>query len=110
MSQPTTASGHGEAGAHGSEPHASNRTYVLIAVVLGMITAVEVMVFYIQALHPVIVPVLLTLSAAKFFLVVAFFMHLKYDKNMLRGLFVGPLAVAAVIIVGMMALFGVFTG
>jgi len=110
MSESTTAQGHGDAGAHGSEPHASNKTYVLIAVVLGVITAVEVMVFYIEALHPVLVPILVSLSATKFALVVSFFMHLKYDGKILRGLFIGPLAVAAAIILGMMALFGVFTG
>jgi type IV secretory pathway VirB2 component (pilin) len=36
-------------------------------------------------------------------------MHLRYDSKLLRGLFAGPLAVAAAIILGMMALFGVFT-
>lgn len=113
MSEPTTAHehdthGHDDAHGHG-EPHVSNRTYVLIAVVLALITAVEVMVFYIEALRPLLVPILLTLSAAKFLLVVGFFMHLKYDGPMLRGLFAGPLFVAAAIILGMMALFGVFT-
>jgi len=107
MSDPMAAHGH-DAHGHG-EPHVSNRTYVLIAVVLAVITAVEVMVFYIEALHPLLVPILLTLSAAKFLLVVGFFMHLKYDSPMLRGLFAGPLLVAAAIILGMMALFGVFT-
>lgn len=110
MSESTTAPGQGDAGAHGSEPHATNKTYVLIAVVLGVITAVEVMVFYIEALAPLLIPILITLSATKFFLVVSFFMHLKYDGKMLRGLFIGPLSVAAAIILGMMALFGVFTG
>jgi len=48
------------------------------------------------------------LSAAKFVLVVGFFMHLKYDTNILRGLFIGPLAIAVAIIVAMMALYGYF--
>jgi cytochrome c oxidase subunit 4 len=113
MNEPTTASegdGLHETHGHGPEtPHVSNRTYVLIAIVLAMITGVEVMVFYIEALRPLLVPILLTLSAVKFFLVVAFFMHLKYDGKLLRGLFVGPLLVAAAIILGMMALAGVFT-
>lgn len=115
MAEPTTAperdhapQPHGHGDAH--EPHTSNRTYVLIAVVLAVVTAVEVMVFYIEALRPLLVPILLTLSAAKFFLVVGFFMHLKYDGNVLRGVFVGSLAVAASIIVAMMAIYGVFTG
>jgi cytochrome c oxidase subunit 4 len=94
---------------HSTQPHTSNKTYVLVAAVLAMITAVEVMVFYIDALRPVIVPILISLSAAKFVLVVSFFMHLKYDGKILRGLFAGPLLVAIAIIVAMMALYGAFS-
>jgi cytochrome c oxidase subunit 4 len=98
-------------GVHGAEQtHASVRTYLAVAAVLAVLTAVEVMIFYIEALHPVIVPVLLTLSAAKFTLVVGFFMHLRYDAKMFRGLFIGPLAVAIAVILAMLALHGVFTG
>jgi cytochrome c oxidase subunit 4 len=96
-------------GAHGhSEPHTSNRTYVLVALVLAVITGVEVMVFYLAALRPVIVPILIVLSASKFTLVASFFMHLKYDGRVLRWLFAGPLFVAIAIIVAIMALYGVF--
>jgi cytochrome c oxidase subunit 4 len=97
------------AATHGAhlEPHASSRTYVAIALVLGVITALEVMVFYVEALAPVLVPLLLVLSGAKFVLVVGFYMHLKYDTS-LRGLFVGPLAIAAAIILAIMALYGYF--
>ncbi len=97
---------HGGHEAH-VEPHASNRTYIAIALVLGVITALEVMVFYVEALARVLVPILLVMSAAKFVLVVGFYMHLKYDTN-LRGLFFGPLAIATAIIVAMMALYGYF--
>ena len=90
--------------------HPSNRVYVLIAVVLAVITAVEVMVFYVEALRPVIVPLLLTLSAAKFTLVVGFFMHLKFDARLYRALFVGPLIIALAIMMAMFLLFGVFSG
>ena len=90
--------------------HASVKTYLVVAAVLGIITAMEVAIFYVDALKPVLVPLLLTLSAAKFTLVVAFFMHLKYDSKVFRGLFVGPLIVAIAIILAMLALFGVFGG
>ena len=105
------ASGGGEAAmTHGGheEPHASNRTYIVIALVLGVLTALEVMIFYVEALAPVLVPILLLLSGAKFALVVAFYMHLKYDPDVLRGLFFGPLLIAVAIIVAMMALYGYF--
>jgi cytochrome c oxidase subunit 4 len=108
-----TGSGGSEAaapqGAHGAhmEPHASNRTYIAIALVLGVITALEVMVFYVEALAGVLVPILLVMSATKFVLVVGFYMHLKYDANV-RGLFFGPLMIATAIIVALMALYGYF--
>ncbi len=38
--------------------HPSNRTYVIVAAILGVITAVEVAVFYLDALKPVLVPIL----------------------------------------------------
>jgi cytochrome c oxidase subunit 4 len=52
--------------------------------------------------------VLLAMSAFKFFLVVGFFMHLRYDHPIMRALFVGPLLIAIVIILAVMALFGAF--
>lgn len=88
--------------------HPSNRTYVLVAAILGVITAVEVAVFYLEALRPVLVPVLLTLSATKFAMVVGFFMHLKFDARLYRGLFLGPLVVALAVVSAMFLLYGVF--
>lgn len=99
---------HSDANGH-SGSHPGNRTYVLVALVLAVITGVEVMVFYLEALRPVIVPILLVLSTSKFILVASFFMHLKYDSRVLRWLFAGPLLMAIVIIVAIMALYGVFT-
>ena len=90
--------------------HASVKTYLVVAAVLGVVTAVEVAIFYVEALEPVLVPLLLTLSAAKFALVVGFFMHLKYDSKVFRGLFFGPLIVAVAIVLAMLALSGVFGG
>ena len=92
------------------KPHASTRFYVVIALILTVITAAEVMVFYVEYLKPVLVPILLVLAAAKFTLVAMFFMHLRFDSKVFTGLFVGPLIVAAAIIVAMLALYGAFTG
>ena len=88
--------------------HPSNRIYVVVAAILGVITAVEVAVFYMDALKPVLVPILLTLSAAKFTMVVGFFMHLKFDSRLYRALFVGPLIVAIAVMMAMFLLSGVF--
>ena len=74
----------------GTEEHVSHPTpkmYWLIALVLAVITAVEIAIPYIEALDPIKVPALLLLGAIKFMIVVGFFMHLRYEKNLYRSLF-----------------------
>ncbi len=88
--------------------HPPVRTYLVIAAVLAVITAVEVSVFYLTVLARYLAPILIVLSAAKFALVVMFFMHLKSDHRAFTGLFVGPLMIAILITVALMALFGAF--
>lgn len=90
------------------EPHASNRTYIGVAAILAVLTALEVAVFYIPALKPVLVPILIVLMIAKFALVVLFFMHLKYDDPLFSGLFTGPLVVSTAVVLAMLALYGTF--
>jgi cytochrome c oxidase subunit 4 len=88
--------------------HPGAKEYLAIAVVLTVITAVEVAIFYIPQMKPVLVPSLLTLSALKFSLVAMFYMHLKFDHRLFSWLFVVPMAIAAAVIVALMKLFGVF--
>jgi len=54
------------------------------------------------------VPLLLTMSAAKFALVVLFFMHLRYDSRALAVLFCVPLVLATGIAIALMTLSGAF--
>lgn len=96
---------------HGSgEPHVSNRVYIVIALVLAVLTAMEVMVFYVEALQPLLLPILMVLMAAKFALVVMFFMHLKFDSKVLTGVFLWGVFIAASIILALLAMFGKFAG
>ncbi len=88
--------------------HPPVRTYLIVAAVLAVITAVEVSVYYLTVLARFLAPVLIVLSAAKFSLVVMFFMHLKSDHRAFTGLFVGPLVIALLITLALMALFGAF--
>ncbi len=88
--------------------HPGAKQYVGIAVVLTVITAIEVAVFYIPELHFALVPILLTLSALKFGLVAMFYMHLKFDHRLFSWLFVVPMMIAIVVILALMALFGHF--
>ena len=51
--------------------------------------------------------VLLVLSAAKFALVVMFFMHLKFDSNVFSGVFLAGLALATFMTVALIVLYKV---
>ena len=88
--------------------HASVATYVKVAAILSVVTALEVGVTYVRALTPIIVPLLLSMAIAKFALVVMFFMHLRFDSRALTVVFVGPLIVAVVLVVSLMTLPGAF--
>src|SRR5882757_5831441 len=80
-------------------------TYLIIAAFLLVLTAMEVTVFYVHALRPVLVPVLVVLAGAKFALVAMFYMHLKYDGWLLSGVFIFPLLVATVLLLSLIGLF-----
>jgi len=90
--------------------HPSNRVYIVIAAVLAVLTALEVMVFYVQALRPMLLPILMVLMVAKFALVVMFFMHLRFDSKLLTGVFLWGLFIAVSIVLALMAIFGKFVG
>ncbi len=85
--------------------HPTAGTYIKIAVILAAITLVEVIVYYIEAFRPILLPVFLVLSATKFAIVVMFYMHLKFDSRVFSGFFVAGLLVAAGLTVGFIALF-----
>ena len=85
--------------------HPSPSVYVRIAVILAIITAIEVATYYVEAFRPVLLPVLLTLSAAKFALVAMFYMHLRFDSRIFSGFFVSGLLIAASVIIAFIALF-----
>ena len=88
--------------------HPTWSTYWKVAVVLALITVVEVWIYYVPAIHEsrAFVPMLLTMSAVKFITVVMFYMHLRYDHKLFRVLFTGPLLIAMTTIVGLIFLFG----
>ncbi|CAN5260910.1 hypothetical protein BH24ACT7_BH24ACT7_26030 [soil metagenome] len=67
--------------------HPAPKLYWIVALILALVTALEVAASYIDALDPVLVPLLLGLGAIKFGMVIAFFMHLKFDRLLYRSLF-----------------------
>jgi cytochrome c oxidase subunit IV len=91
--------------------HPGPRQYVVVAVVLAVITAMEVGLFYIDFLpSAVVVASLLILMALKFALVVLWFMHLRFDSAIYKRMFVAGLLLALSVFVIVLVTFGVFFG
>lgn len=92
----------------GEHAHPSPALYLKVALILFVLTALEVAAYEagrggmgpgIQEIFgPIVVLLLLVLSAAKFILVAMFYMHLKQDSKLLSNLFVWPILLAATII------------
>ncbi len=85
---------------HGLRP----RQYLLIGLVLTVITLIELWISY-SPLGGLILPLLLILSAVKFAMVVAYFMHLRFEAGIMTRVFVGSLILAALILFALVGLF-----
>jgi cytochrome c oxidase subunit 4 len=91
------APGH-EALLHPAEhTHPSPAKYVGIAVLLALITGLEVGLYYIDMPEGLFVAFLMVLAFLKFTMVAAFFMHLKFDSPMLRRVFITGIILAGVV-------------
>ena len=79
--------------------HPGPREYVLIAVVLVILTAVEVATSYLEGNvnSNLLIVALGIMAAVKFFLVAAWYMHMKQDSAVFRRLFVTGLLLASVV-------------
>jgi cytochrome c oxidase subunit IV len=77
--------------------HPSTVKYVGIAVLLAIITALEVALYYLNMPSALLVAFLLVLAVLKFSLVAAFFMHLKFDSPMLRRVFITGIILASIV-------------
>ncbi len=98
-----------EAGMHDADHHdadhhhhPSDRKYVGIAIGLAIITAVEVLTFYVD-FGPLFIPSLLLMMFVKFYYVCGWFMHLKLDSPMFTKFFVAGLVLAAGVYVVMLS-------
>lgn len=70
-------------------PHPNPAQYVVIAVVLCVITAFEIGLYYLEGSIPdgLIIGLLLASAILKFFLVASWYMHLKTDQVIFRRFF-----------------------
>ena len=105
MSAHTAAvsSGHGHDDHHDVSKY---QIYVQIAMLLAVITGIEIAIVYIPWAKWIIVTLLVVLSAVKFLFVIFYFMHLRWDKPFCTILFFIGLAIAGGTMWGLLALFG----
>lgn len=85
--------------------HPTEGDYVKIAIILAVITAAEVAVYYLDISTGVLIAALVPMMVAKFAIVAGYFMHLKFDSPLFTRMFVGGLAFATVIYVVMLTAF-----
>jgi cytochrome c oxidase subunit IV len=83
------------AGSHGGHP--SSKEYVRIAVILFVLTGLEVGASYAGVSTGILIPTLWILAIVKFALVVMWFMHLRFDDRRYARFFVMGLSGASVL-------------
>ncbi len=81
--------------------------YVKVALMLGLMTAAEVSLTYID-IGALFLPILLILMVAKFVTVVSFFMHLRFDNKIFTWLFYSGLLLAVFVYCVALATFHFF--
>jgi cytochrome c oxidase subunit 4 len=85
--------------------HPQPRQYVFIGVVLAIVTAMEVAIYYLDMPSGLLVGSLLVFALIKFVLVGSWFMHLKFDSRVFRMLFITGLVTALLIFTVMLVIF-----
>ena len=103
MSDVTTATAH--APGHSVE-ESKFWIYVQIAMLLAVITGVEIVLVYLPLARWIVFTALATLSAVKFMFVIFYFMHLRWDKVFCTILFFLGLVLADGTMWALLHLFG----
>ena len=99
---------------HDQHSHPTNKFYIIIGAALIGLTVLEIFGYVLEengTFAPgVAAVVILVLSAAKFLMVVAYYMHLKFDHKLFTGIFVFPALLGTLVIGSMILLFHVLHG
>ncbi len=89
--------------------HPGPRQYVIVALVLAVLTGIEVALFYLDFIpQPVVVGSLMVLMILKFAIVALWFMHLRFDSRIFRRLFITGIILALSVFMIVLLTFGVF--
>ncbi len=103
---PTTDEGH-EVEAHEGPVHPSDKQYVMIGLILGVLTLIEVGLYYVD-IGTFNNTSLILLAVAKFAIVAMFFMHLRFDRPILRRLFVTGIILAIAVYMAYLTTLGAY--
>jgi len=78
--------------------HPTPKKYVQIAIVLGILTAIEIGLYYTEDIVGALAdPLLIILAIGKFVIVVGWFMHLRYENKTVNRFFVGGMILALIL-------------
>lgn len=92
--------------AHGHPEPSKLHTYVQIAMILSVITGIEIVLIYLPLAKWLVISALCLLSAVKFMFVIFYFMHLRWDKPFCTILFFIGLVLATGTVWALLAIFG----
>jgi cytochrome c oxidase subunit 4 len=88
--------------AHAHEQAHTVRNYILVLCILGVLTFLEVMTYFIpwfQEHRRVLFLAISIMGTVKFALVVGFYMHLRHDATFYKEVFIIPLVLAVILTV-----------
>lgn len=86
--------------------HPGASVYAPVAVVLVVLTGLEILVYYANLAAVVLVPVVIFLGVANIVLSAMFYMHLRYDSPVLKGMFSFAALIASLLLISLLLLFG----
>ncbi len=88
--------------------HPTPLLYVKIAILLAVLTGIEVALFYLEeAVGSLAVPLLIILAFLKFVIVIGYYMHLRYEKPLLSRFFSAGFVLAILVYAVVLGTFGV---
>jgi caa(3)-type oxidase subunit IV len=79
--------------------HPTDGAYIKIALILGVLTAIEVSTYFLEGgvfeiSRKILVPIILVIMVVKFAIVALYFMHLKFDDPLLSRIFLAGILIA----------------
>jgi len=99
---------------HGDAHPNRDGTYIKVALVLALMTGIETFTYF-ESVYPkswerLVMPVLLVIMGIKFYLIAAYFMHLRWDRPILRRAFMTGIGIALVVYVITLTAFKFWNG